>query len=146
MKVNAFSHVMLPLFSICFFLLSCSQGEEKAKEAIAVRDAANGKPPLIELTEPKLNASGKTDTSLLKCYINTYALPYVVKIDNLYYEVKGNELPAFISSQKNELKKYRIHLLTPKNASYKKTIDLPDILTKNDIIDFEEVVDGVLQK
>lgn len=146
MKLKNEGGLLIPILFGCTILLSCSESGQHKQEKIAGSPASNNTAPLIELTEPALTPSGKTDTSLLKCYINTYALPYVVKIDNLYYEVEANDLPAFISSQKDELKKYRIHLLNPKNATYKKIIDLLDILMKNNITDFEEVVDGVLQK
>jgi hypothetical protein len=146
MKLKNNGSLFIRIFFGCTVLLSCSQSGQHKQEKTAGSPVSNHTAPLIELTQPALTPSGKIDTSRLKCYINTYALPYVVKIDNLYYEVKANDLPAFISSQKNELKKYRIHLLSPKNTSYKQTIDLLDILTKNDIRDFEEVVDGVLQK
>lgn len=126
-----------------FYIISCDDKKQTATKVDTTTVAAGAAVPAGQLNEPKAGAVFSVkDTASIKCYINTYAFPYQVKIFNEGYSVAEKELPAFITSKKKELQKYRVYLLTTQKNDYKKLIDMMDLLTINDIRDFEIVEDG----
>lgn len=132
------------VISSSLFLLSCDDNKPSSPKQNKPTNAAASANTIPQITEPAGPAAvfSVKDTASLKCYINAYTSPYKVKIFNEGYVVDEKDFPAFIAAQKNELQKYRIYILTTQKSEYKKTIELLDVLTVNDIRDFEIVEDG----